>query len=312
MMRAVFLISKIHLLRNLRMINQLGIFRVLFLITILSYTIKATTRPGMLVWQAFLLLSLVMQIHFSRKDYVLLNNLGLNKQAYFILLYGLFVSPFLILYLLWPDYSAFIVLLSGIVLTSLFIRPPVNFRKIRIPAFRFIPAGLWEWRVGLRQYLPVLLLAYIIPAVFYQQDYIFAASVLLIAVTTNALHLYHEPLNMLAALQKSPAAYFWYKVKFQCLFFTFLSLPLLTASFLLYPEGIRPVLLLFFNSLIVQVFAVAVKYAGYLPGYKSPYNMAISFLLNFSFVIPAMLPVPVVMAVIFSRKALIQLKRTTG
>jgi hypothetical protein len=312
MIRAVLLISKIHHLRFIRMINQLGIFRVLFLLGIGIYTIKATTKPGMLIWQALLLVSMIVQSHFKRRDFVLLNNLELNRPAYFVLLYTLFVSPFLILYLLWSDFSAFTILLSGIIFASLITQPLKKPQKIRIPAFRSVPAASWEWRVGLRQYLLVFIIAYLIPAVFYRQEYLFAASVLLIAITTNSFHNYHESLYMMASVKSSPTAYFWYKVLMQCLLFSLLALPLLISSLLLYPEDIRPVLLLFFNCLIVQIFVVSIKYAGYMPGQKSPYNQGLSFLLNFSFVVPALVPVPIIMAAVFSRKAIAQLKLITG
>jgi len=312
MIRVVSVISGIHILRYFRIINQLGIFRVLFLLAIVAYVIKATLQPGMMVLQSMLVVSVVFQSHFSRKDYVLLNNLGLNNPGYFMMLYLLFVSPFVLLYLIWPDFKALGILISGTLLTTLFNRPFRKVRKIQLPSFRFIPAGSWEWRVGLRRYLPVFVAAYIIPAVFYQQDYLFAASVLLIAITTNAFLISHEPVNMLVSVKSSAVACFWYKVYLQCAFFTLFSLPLLISSLILYPEGIRPVLLLFANSLAVQVFAVSLKYAGYRPGQITPYNMAIIFLLNFTFIIPALLPLPVIMAVIFGRKAISQLKLIAG
>lgn len=312
MIRAVIKISGIHIQRYLRIINELGIFRVIFLLVIVGYVFKATLQPGMLVLQSMLVLSVVVQTHFTRKDFVLLNNLGLNTPVYFMLLYLLFISPFILLYLVWPDYKALGILISGTLLTTLFNRPFRKVRKIQLPSFRFIPAGSWEWRVGLRQYFPVFIAAYIIPAVLYQQDYLFAASVLLIAITSNAFLISHEPVNMLVTVKSSAVACFWYKVYLQCAFFTLFSLPLLISSLILYPEGIRPVLLLFINSLVVQAFAVSIKYAGFRPGEKTPYNMAIIFLLNFTFIIPALLPLPVIMAVIFGRKAISQLKLIAG
>ncbi|MFH1121697.1 MAG: hypothetical protein V1775_17895 [Bacteroidota bacterium] len=312
MTRAALLLSRIHILRLLRMINQLGIFRIAFLLVIIIYVIKATLKPGMLSYQALLLVSVTLQAHFKRKDFVLLNNLGLNKPGYFILLYLLLLSPFLLLYLFWPDFIAALILISGIILISFRLTPLRNILKIHNPSFRFIPADSWEWRVGLRQYFPVFLIAYILPAILFQHDYLFAASLLLMAITTNSFQGHHEPLNMNGAIMRTPVSYYRRKVFLQCISFSILATPLLIASFFLYPEGFTPVLLIFTNSLIVQVFAVSLKYAGYMPGLQSPYYMGINILLNFAFIFPALLPIPLVLAAVFSRKAVTQLKLVTG
>ncbi|NTW23898.1 MAG: hypothetical protein HGA37_04285 [Lentimicrobium sp.] len=312
MILLVLKIARIHLYRFLRMLNQLGIFRVIFLSVLVFYALKASLKPGMLQWLSFALVSFIAQIHFNRKDHVLLSNLNLNNSVYFFLLYSLLLSPFILLFLIWPDYIALAILISGVILISLILKPLHSHSKIRMPSFRFIPADSWEWRVGLRRYFPGLLLIYALSAIFYQFDYIFAASVLLIAITVNSFQLYHEPLTMIEALKTSPVSFFRRRIFLQCSFFALLALPLVVISIILYPDGIRPVMLVFINTMIVQVFAVSLKYSGYTPGHHSPYHMAIILLMNFSFIIPAMLPIPVIMTLIFGRKAITQLKLVTG
>lgn len=312
MLRATLLFARIHLHRYLRILNQLGIFRVVFLAGMLAYLLKATLRPGMLQWQALAVIAVVAQAHFYRKDFVLLNNLGLNKPGFFILLFTLFLSPFILLYLIWPDYPALLILLVGSGLISIFVKPIRQTWKFSLPAFRFLPADAWEWRVGLRRSLPVLILAYTIPAVFVHYDYLFAASIIVLSFTANTFQQHHEPLTMFEALKTSPASYFWRKIILHCSLLAVLILPLILASILLYPEGIRPVILIFINSVVVQAFAVSLKYAGYSPGNSSPYHNSILFLLNFAFIIPAMLPIPIIMTLIFGRKALNQLNLVAG
>lgn len=312
MVKPVLKIAQIHLHRTLRMLNQLGIFRVIFLAVLVFYTIKTALRPGMLQWLSLALVSFIAQVHFSRKDYVLLSNLNLNKTGYFSLLYPLLLSPFIILFLIWPDYIALAILLTGILLISFSLKPRRGRRKIILPSFRFIPADSWEWRVGLRRYFPILLLIYALSAIFYQLDYIFAAAVLFLAITTNSFQLHHEPLTMIETLKTNPVSFFRRRIYLQCSLFSLLALPLVAVSIILYPEGIRPVLLVYINSLIAQAFAVSLKYAGYTPGFHSSYHMAIILLMNFTFIIPAMLPIPVIMTLIFMRKAITQLKLVTG
>jgi hypothetical protein len=312
MLRATLLFARIHLNRYLRILNQLGIFRVVFLAVIIAYICKATLRPGMLQWQALAVIAVIAQAHFYRKDFVLLNNLGLNRPGFFILLFSLFLSPFVLLYLIWPEYSALMILLIGSGLISIFVKPIRRTWKFTLPAFRFLPADAWEWRVGLRRSIPVLILAYAIPAFFFRYDYLFAASIIVLSIMANTFQQHHEPLTMFEALKTTPASYFWRKIFLQCSILAVMILPLMLASILLYPDGIRPVFLIFINSIVVQAFAVSLKYAGYLPGSSSPYHISILFFLNFAFILPAMMPIPFIMVMIFGRKALNQLNLVAG
>ncbi|MHC1774684.1 MAG: hypothetical protein AB9834_04645 [Lentimicrobium sp.] len=312
MLKAALLFSRIHLHRYMRVLNQLGIFRVAFLAVIVIYGIKATLRPGMLQWQALLIFSMLAQSHFNRKDFVLTNNLGINKPWFFMLLYLILSGPFIILYAIWPDYKALLILISGIILISFFLKPVRPLRKITLPSFRILPADAWEWRTGIRRVFPYLLIAYVLPAVFFRFDYIFPLSVLGIAILVSTFQQHHEPVVFIEALKTNPASFLRRKIYHQCMLFTFLVIPLILASVLLYPEETRPVILVFFNSLIVQAFAVSLKYAGYSPGSSNPYHSIILILLSFAFIIPAMLPIPLLLTGVFSRKALNQLKLVMG
>jgi len=312
MIKAALLLARIHLFRYIRILNLLGIFRVAFLSIILFLAMKATLKPGILQWQALAIVAIVLQAQMGRRDYVMLNNLGLNQPGYFILLYLIFLIPFIAIYLFWSDYIAALILISGIGIISLIRNPLRPSQKIRMPSFRFIPADSWEWRVGLRRYFWIVLIAYVIPAVFYKIDFLFSASILLIAISVNSFQLYHEPLVMIESLRLNHLSFLWRKIYLQCIFFTALVLPIVVAAGILYPEGFRPVMLIFLNSLVVQVFAVSLKYAGYFPGYSSSLQMSIISLLNFTFILPILLPFPVIMSLIFGLKAIKQLKLYTG
>ena len=312
MIQAALTFSRIHILRYLRMINQLGLFRVIIVLIIIGYGLKATLKPGMLQLQALAVLSLITSSHFNRNDHVLLNNLGLNRPGYFVLLYSLITSPFLVLYLLWPDFIAALLLLSGIIAVSLITRP-IHFQpKLSLPAFRFLPADAWEWRVGLRRKIWLVLIAYLLPVLFFRFDYIFPASILLIALITNSFQVNHEPMVMIEALKVSGKRFFLRKLILQCTLYLILSLPISVASIILFPESIRPLLLVLVNSLIVQVFAVSLKYAGYNPGHQNPFHMAIVAPMNFAFIIPILLPLPLLMSLVFGTKAIRQLNKING
>ena len=311
MIQAALLLSAIHLRRYLRMLNQLGIFRVIILGIILFFALKASLRPGMLLWQSMAIIAILAMAHLARKDFILLNNSGLNNPLFFILLYLFILSPFLCLYIWWPDYKAAGLLVAGIALVSL-VRKPIRLTRRKIyPSFRFITADAWEWRAGLRKNYLLLAAVLLIVSLFHEYDYLFAAAVLVCSIVTASFLMVHEPRPMLVSLGKPAVSLLRRKILLQTGLFSLLVLPLLISSVLLFPDGYRPVMLVFFTSLIVQAFAVSVKYSGYLPGAQTPYHMILIVLLNFTFILPVLLPLPVIMLAVFSAKAIHQLKPVT-
>ena len=80
------------------------------------------------------------------------------------------------------------------------------------------------------------------------------------------------------------------------------------SSMIFHPEGNTAMLMVILNSLLVQAFAVSIKYAGYRQGQHTQYQMSVIFLLNIAFAIPVLLPLPLFMLAIYLRRADLQLK----
>lgn len=307
MLKSALFFLYIHLKRLYRMLGQLGIFRVLLLGGILVMGLKATLKPGMLHWQATILVLILAQNHINRKDFVLLNNQGFNHAGFFMLLYLLISSPFLLTYLIWPDFTAALILTGGIALLSLIKKPLVVSRKKNYPAFRFIPADSWEWRAGLRKNYLFIFVLYLLAGLFSGFDYTFAIVLLAFSLLAASFQMTHESQLFILSTSLPPKSFLLRKLLLQIIPFTILSLPLMLGAFILYPDGFRPLLLVFINSLLVQAFTIAFKYAGYLPGTQTPYHMAVIVLLNLTFILPVLIPLPILMLAVYSKKAIVQL-----
>jgi len=289
------------------MLGQLGIFRVLLLAGILLMGLKATLKTGMLQWQAIVLILILAQNHINRKDFILLNNPGLNRWGFFTLLYLLALSPFLLAYLIWPDFIAALIVIGGISIISLIKKPLVFRRKRNYLSFRFIPADSWEWRAGLRKNYLIILAFYISAVVLSDFDYVFAIVLLAFSLLAASFQMEHESQVFILSTSLSPQSFLLRKILLQIILFTIFSIPLLLGSIILYPDSFRPLLLVFTNSLLVQAFSITLKYAGYQPGAQTPYHMVIIVLLNFTFVLPVLLPLPLLMLAVYSKKAIVQL-----
>ncbi len=308
LLKASLLFFRVHLFRYGRIINQLGIFRVLILAGLLILALKATSVPDKLLWQAAIILLTILQLHLSRKDQILLSNLGLNSPLFFMLSYSLAVAPFALFYLVSGSYKTFFMLISGILLVSMLkLRSKEGFR---LPVFSFpvIPADAWEWRAGLRRFAPGLFLTYLLVAVFHEQDFAVPAAVLILSLIAAYFQTYQEPRAMIEAMGLSPRAFLRRKWLLQLLLFMLIILPPVVFGLIAFPDTLRPVILVIINSLLVQIFSVSFKYAGFQPGNDISYAYALPFLLNFAFIIPVLLPLPLVMALIFSIRAHHQLK----
>lgn len=312
MIRTVLLFYRIHLRRYWRVLTDLGLFRVIFVVVLFALWFNITLAPAMLKWQAVLLVSVAGQAWFTRKDALFLNNLGLDKPVFFILLYTVFLLPFLLFYLLMSAYTAVLILVTGIAIIPFTGRFRILSARFRLPAFGFIPAIDWEWRVGMRRYLPVILLTCLIQALFFRNELVMAGGILAMSLIANSFQLHHEPVLLVEATGLSPKDYFVHKLVRQCLYFIVLALPAILLTLIFHVDGIRMVLILLINSIFVQLFAVALKYAAFSPGTSTPYLMSVTALMNFTFIFPALLPLPFLLTLFFSRKAMQQLNTTTG
>ncbi|HOP12983.1 hypothetical protein [Lentimicrobium sp.] len=308
MLRAASFIAIIHIRRTLRIVAALGLFRAIFLLMLIIFGFISTLRPGMLPLQAALILSLIAQAHLTRKDHNLLTSLSLNKPAFFIIIYSLITSPFLLLYLFLRDFNAFLILAGGLVLVALFNKP-VNFRKRKLHiSFPFIPADAWEWRAGLKNIWWVLILTWVVLVSFHRHYFLFAGSIIVFSLVAAGFQMYHESLSMIRALGLNSRQFLIRKIYLQLLLFLAIVAPAMISSMIIHPEGNTAMLMVILNSLLVQAFAVSIKYAGYRQGQHTQYQMSVIFLLNIAFAIPVLLPLPLFMLAIYLRRADLQLK----
>lgn len=308
LLKASLLFFRVHLFRYGRIINQLGIFRVLILTVLLIIALKATSVPDKRPWQAAIILLTILQIHFTRKDQVLLSNLNLNSPLFYMLSYSLAAAPFALFYLISGSYKSFVILISGIL-----IIPMLKLRakqSIRLPVFSFpvIPADAWEWRAGMRRFVPLLVVTYLLVAVFHQQSFVPTAAILILSLMAACFQTYQEPRSMIEALQLNHGAFLRRKWLLQLCLFLLIILPPVVFGLIVFPDTLRPMMLVILNSLLVQVFSVSFKYSGFQSGNDISYAYAIPFLLSFAFIVPVLLPLPLIMAFVFSIRARNQLK----
>jgi hypothetical protein len=309
MLQAAVFLSWVHLKRYWRILGELGIFRAAFVIAISIAGIIATSKPGFLSLQSVLLVFSLTGIHNQRNDRVMLNNLGLNKPLFFLSMYGLFLAPFAVFYIVSAEFIPLLILLSGIFITSYQnkqIRLKVNRKSII--GFSFLPAIAWEWKSGLRRTWWMIAGILILSLIFREQLIVLIVSMVLISLMVSEFLMYHEQRLMIQALQMSPSGFLLRKTGLQLTFYILTCLPLIFAAIILFPDSYRVIVLVLVSSLLVQICAVLFKYSAYVQGEKTPFFMSLLVLLNLSFLFPPISPLPLIIIAIFYNKAIIRLK----
>jgi hypothetical protein len=304
MLQSALFHNRVHLKRYWRILGELGLFRSVFLITLLLAGIIYTSRPQLLTFQSIIIVFTIANVHFKRDDQGFLLNLHLNKPVFFITQYTLLTLPFTLFYATTFNVIPFTVLTCGIILLS-FIN--LRFKKISLPYlkinFSLLPPQSWEWRTGLRRSWLIILSVWVVSIIFHREIVVLILSVIIISLLVADFQSYHEQKQMIQALQWSVHEFLIKKLLLQSIFFTILVAPLVIIASIQFPDSLRPIFMAFFSSFLVQLSAVLFKYSSYIQGEKTNIFMGILLLLNLSFLFPPIAPLPLILGPFLYRKA---------
>jgi len=308
MLKAALRFTGIHMFRYYRLISDLGIARIIILIVLLAVALKNATsilHPHII---AFFLVFTVVFTHARRNDRILLSNAGLDKRFFFATIYLLALIPAFVYFITGSHYVSATILASGATIAAFLPYNTFPVIKIKAVSFRFIPAIAWEWRAGIRRYYLLIASIYLLIFLFRSNDLIYPASLLLMSILVMSFQHHNEPLSFIASLQLSYKIFLLKKVKTQVTGFLLLTAPIAIWSLLTFPANYAPVLLIVINSLIIQILVVAFRYAAYAPAETAGYVSIIGSIMHIFFIMPALLPVPLVLLFVFAHRALKNLK----
>ena len=308
MFKTALLHNKIHLKRYWRILGQLGLFRSVFLISLLIAGIVYTSQPQLLTLQSLLVTFIVAGIHWRRNDKPMLHNLGMNHPLFFHAQYGMFMLPFALFYLFIFSLPALFILALGWLLISFVKKPSQN---TILPTFKvrfsLLPAQCWEWRAGLKLNWWIMAGILTISMIFYQQIIVLMVAMVLISLMAADFQSNHEQTLMIQALQLTKHKFLWMKILWQTLWFTLLVLPIIIVFLFQFTDSYMVLVLAFGSSLMVQICAVLFKYSAFEQGEKTGIFMGILALLNISFLFPPLAPLPLLLIPVLYKKATIRL-----
>ena len=304
MFKTALLLDGIHLKRYWRILGQLGLFRSAFLLALLLGSIAYTSQPKLLALQSLLVVFTLAGVHWRRNDKTLLQNLGVNNPLFFLAQYGMFLLPFALFYLFRLSSTPLFLLLTGWLLLSLLKKPSQNTVlptfKIR---FSLIPTQCWEWRAGLKRSWWIMAGLLAISMVFHDQIIVLMVALVLISLITADFQSYHEQSLMIKALQLTVHKFLGVKMLWQSMWFTLAVLPIIMLFLFQFSDSYMALVMAYSASLMVQICAVLFKYSAFEQGEKTSLFVGILALLNISFLLPPILPLPLILIPIFYKKA---------
>ncbi len=282
-------ILKIRICQSRRILNDLGLGRVIFVFFMLAglaYQLFIATKDSLQIAIPVWLL-IILLLHFKRKDLLFLKSHVTGYKQVMMIEY-LFISLPLLSGLIY--YNHFLWLIGYPVALVLILQIARQPKKFTLNTFiqKWIPDQDFEWKSGVRNSLFYLIPIWItgIAGSFWPGTVPVVMMVLglfLIGFTQK-----NEPLQMLIVFEKSAGRLLLHKIKQQLSLMTIIMLPLMIIYFIFHPQYWYITAMFYLILVICLTYAVLCKYAFYRPDLSTgnqvfvalgPASILVSFLL---------------------------------
>ncbi|MEO1434890.1 MAG: hypothetical protein AAFV80_05095 [Bacteroidota bacterium] len=296
-----------------RLLNEIGIIYILLFLIVsvpmilgLLYHLTAGD-PGLTL---FFWLAILLSTHWGRQDKEFLSKLVENTYRVFLFDYLLLSLPFAGL-LIWR--GEWIFLSMGLVL--LFLLPMSHFtlvfRRWQGKAFTRFPKWMqqqFEWKEGLRRNWIWIMLIYLMGIGFCWFEAGVPASIFILSLITCSFYMDCESALLLEMRLDQPRRLLGQLITWHLLIFQLAILPLIGLFLIYFLEYWYILAVVLVVSACFPVLAILLKYANYQPGLNLKQNGTILSIMVVFLSLPFTQPVPIVMSIIYTRKALQNLK----
>ncbi|QNL50972.1 hypothetical protein H8S90_05115 [Olivibacter sp. SDN3] len=293
-----------------RILSEVGFIRILLLLVFCLHVLALIPKFFFYTpWLAGATVILAINaLHHSRKDRPFLERYFVPYARHIMLVeYQLLALPAtaLLIYAnqLWCT-LIFVTVLSAMPYFNLSIK------KIRgsVKRIYFLPSTAFEWKAGLRSNYISIPLLLLLGVFFGKLIFMPLLVIFLLTIILASFNNYCEASLMVEAFNRSPINFLNRKLLTQLIFMLILFLPI-NLSFMLFHAPYWYVLLAVnVIGLMIQALSICLKYAMYIPGEALKRNNLLLGLAIACFFIVFLAPVPLVLLVIYYRKAVNNLK----
>lgn len=292
-----------------KMIYELGNYAIfLFLLLILgiafTYYVHRDEDGSQ---KLFMLLGLlVLVVHQSRKDKEFVLKHISNPYIEMMLEYLILVSPFLVFGIYFLRWESILLLLIFICIIP-YINVVTKQEKYSA-VIKIIPAGLFEWKSGVRRVFWPFVLLYI--AAVASSWFKILPLILMWLLTTLMMSFYdeNESLLILGEYETNHIAFIKKKIVSHVKLLLILYGPLLIVNVLFNPDYLLIVLLFLAAQITLLVFAITTKYKNYVPNTRLFNNSNFTALMALFGALPGFFLMPLVLTLFNYKKAIANLK----
>lgn len=296
----------------IRILDELGVLRVFILILAIGFGGKILIPKLLInVYSTLIFVTLLIfiaSIHFSRKDKKMLKTLQISRYRLFFLEYFFMSIPFFIILFLSTSYLYIFVTLIFIFLISLFNYTFSFKRKRVLLSLKFLPVVDFEWVSGMRKTWFYLLFFIFLGIGLSKHIFIIPLYFAAISIIIATFYFESEPKNFLSCFGLSANKFLKMKIFSSSRLFTILAIPLFVLFLFMHLDNVLLLLFTMFSSYIIIILSVVLKYAFYEPGKKLENNIIIISLSVFFFLVPYLAAIPLVLLIVYYRKAIRNLK----
>lgn len=301
-----------HAKRWLRFFAELGFVRILVVLTLLAFGgrfIQMRVAAGQLYFP-LLVIPLIQFIQFRRKDFGLLKTIGVNGNVLYACFYITLSIPALVLFIFYQQWLYLAVLAGFCVLIPFTRQTIVNPDRWFMSMGDFLPVKYFEWRSGLRQYGLAVAILLLLGVGLSFAPYAVSIVLFFLTLNTSVFYLFGESKELLVACGESPKQLLHQKIKGHLTLFYIMISPLVLLSVFFHHDTTSLLVLLYVlvTSFFASINAILFKYVSYQPAARFDNNTLLQGLMLAFFLVPFLMPVPIVMAFVNYRRSLTNLK----
>ncbi len=297
-----------------RMLQEIGIIYFLLLLLVLfpltlGFLAKIAEIPG--IWMAIGVLISLLAIHLNRPDKNFLRLVLKKPFPLYLAEYGLMTLPLLVWLVYLQNWTAIALLIAGVFVVSL---PQFTIRlkpNKQVPILKFPKHFIrhFEWVSGLRKHAFTLIILYLLGLGLCMFTATIPVILFLIGITTTDFHFDCEPSTFVELYGKTPRSFLHQKIGWHLLIFWTACLPLVVLFLIFHGQYWYILAVVIFIVSIFPILSITLKYASYQPNIRLSQNgITLGFMVGF-LVFPFTQPVPLVMSVIYYKKALNNLRQ---
>jgi hypothetical protein len=319
----ILIILKIRLIQAFRVLKEIGLLRILFLIAFMAYIIKHARNSYVVTIITGIILLL---IHISRKDKRFLKVNFNRSYLIFFVEYFTLVCPIIVVFCFFKDWENIIVICLFCVLipriylnlglgnvsslVKILLNPfssNLNFKlNIKIPINN---PKLFEWISGFRRYFIIIVSIYLLFLAFSFKEYVAPIGLVILSIIVSGFYYFGESREFVELFSRNYKTFLVQKIILSVRYLLVLLMPIVFISLIFQPGTWYYIIGAIIIATLIQIITIVFKYALFVENMDLGRNGIIVSINVICILMPFLWPLPIIMGIKYYFKAQNNLKK---